>query len=122
MTEHDEQVALFEWAAYAQGERPELRWLFAIPNGGLRNIRVAMNLKTEGVKPGVPDIFLAYPVNQFHGLFVEMKTDKGRVSPEQKEWLRILSSQGYIARVCRGFEDAKRTILDYLAVELEEMR
>ena len=37
MSEHDEQVALFEWAALREAEIPELALLFAIPNGGLRN-------------------------------------------------------------------------------------
>ena len=32
MSEHDEQYKLFSWTRY----RPELRWMFAIPNGGYR--------------------------------------------------------------------------------------
>ena len=58
MSEHQEQKALIQWARLNQQRFPELDLLFAIPNGGLRNIRVARKLKSEGVKPGVSDLFL----------------------------------------------------------------
>ena len=48
-TEHEEQVALFEWASYLYNQYPVLKLMFAIPNGGLRNIKTAINLKKEGV-------------------------------------------------------------------------
>lgn len=63
-TEHQEQVALFEWAAWkAKEDYPELDLMFAIPNGGLRNKVVAGKLKAEGVKSGVPDILL--PIRRY---------------------------------------------------------
>jgi hypothetical protein len=56
--EHEEQVALFEWAAWNSSKYKELELMFAIPNGGQRHVVVARKLKDEGVKAGVPDIFL----------------------------------------------------------------
>lgn len=32
MSEHDEQKYLFEWAELSR--LPQLRWMFAVPNGG----------------------------------------------------------------------------------------
>ena len=84
MTEHDEQAALFQWAELMAAQIPELRLMFAIPNGGHRHIGVARKLKAEGVKPGVPDIFLPVARNKFHGLFIEMKFGRGRLTKEQK--------------------------------------
>ena len=57
-SEHEEQVALFEWAEWNKRQYPELELMFAIPNGGQRHVVVAKKLKDEGVKAGVPDIFL----------------------------------------------------------------
>ena len=39
---------------------PRLEWIHAIPNGGLRNKATASNLKAEGVKSGVLDVFLPH--------------------------------------------------------------
>ena len=55
-SESQEQKALFQWAGLAEQKYPELKLLHHIPNGGIRDIRTAANLKKEGVKRGVPDI------------------------------------------------------------------
>lgn len=67
-----------------------------------------------GVKSGVPDLMLPIPSKGYHGLFVEMKTKKGRVSASQKKWIDALNALGYLAVVAYGWEDAKCKILDYL--------
>lgn len=113
-TEHWEQVQLFAWAAYHR----ELDLMYAIPNGGKRDIRVALKLKEEGVKPGVPDICLPLPRGGKHGLYIELKRRKhGRVSPEQLEWLDALMRQGYECAVCCGWEAARDVIERYLRRE-----
>ena len=45
--EHDEQVRLFNWARDNEEEYPELRNMFAIPNGGARHLFVAKKLKAS---------------------------------------------------------------------------
>ena len=115
MNEHDHQVALLRWANLQAGAMPVLRLLFAIPNGGARNIVVAGKLKAEGVKAGVPDLFLPAPRGVYHGLFIELKAPKGKVQANQKEWLAALGLQGYRSVVCYGWEEAKDTIMQYLA-------
>ena len=75
-----------------------------------------MRLKMEGVRAGVPDLFLPVATGGKHGLFIEMKRTKGgTISPEQKDWLAHLNEQGYRAEVCKGFEAAKAVIQDYFA-------
>ena len=44
-SEHAEQVALVQWAAWKQGACPALRLLFAVPNGGKRDPVTAARLK-----------------------------------------------------------------------------
>lgn len=53
-TEHQEQVALFQWLEIAAKRDDRLSMAFAIPNGGARHPVVAAKLKAEGVKSGVP--------------------------------------------------------------------
>lgn len=115
MRESDEQAELFLWAAWSEAAHPELRLMFHIPNGGSRNPIEAANLKRQGVKAGVPDVFLPVARHGCHGLFIEMKRAKGGVlSQFQKEYIEALMREGYRVAVCHGFEEAKRTIEEYL--------
>ena len=113
-SEHKEQVALFRWAEFAAASRPELRLLHAIPNGGHRHKAVAARMKAEGVRRGVPDVFLPIPRGAFAGLYIEMKTRRGRVSDEQRRWIEALRAQGYRAEVCREWNAARELIEQYL--------
>lgn len=116
--EDTEQIQLFEWAALQSGKYPELALLFHIPNGGKRDAREAARFKRMGVKPGVPDLFLPVPRGKFHGLFVELKSSKGKLSDNQKRWLQDLAMNGYAACVCFGFDEAKTDIIKYLEGKL----
>lgn len=114
-TERQEQVvfmARVEWAL------PEsiAALIFAIPNGGLRDPRVAARLKAEGVKRGVPDICVAIPRGVYHGLWIEMKRiESGRTAERQIEMQNRLLDEGYCAVVCRGAEQAWIELQHYLA-------
>ncbi len=110
--------------------------LLSIPNGGGRSGPiVGAILKAEGLRKGAPDLFLAVPQRfriklailygpdagkpvsppvQFHGLFIEMKTATGALSPEQEVFHSLLQKQGYQVNVCRGWEQARDVILSYL--------
>jgi hypothetical protein len=90
---------------------------FAIPNGGTRNMAEAVKLKRCGVIPGVPDLMIPIPSGLYHGLFLELKREKGgRVSDAQLYWLTFLREQGYYADVGNGFEEAKKIVINYLAL------
>ena len=115
-SEHDEQVALFEWAALHAGRCPELGLMFAIPNGGKRDPVTAVRLRDEGVKPGVPDVYLPVARQGWHGLFIELKWGKNKTTDRQNEWLDRLMEQGYLAVVCYGWAEAVDVIMDYLGM------
>jgi hypothetical protein len=118
-TENAEQATLFQWAELASGARPELRLLYAIPNGGLRDGRTAAILARTGVKSGVPDLCLPVARGGWHSLYLELKRAKGgRVSENQKNWINALNDQGNKAVVCHGFEQAKQAIMEYLDGEM----
>lgn len=114
-TEHQEQVAVIHWWRRACGIYgvPESA-LFAIPNGGSRGAVEAANLKAEGVRAGVPDLFLSVPRGGCGGLFIEMKAMDGRPSPDQVEWIASARQRGYAAEITKGADLAIRVIKDYL--------
>ena len=121
MSEAQEQKALFQWAGYAEQQYSELKLLHHIPNGGKRDPITARNLKAEGVKAGVPDICLPVARGQYHGLYIELKTQKGKVQKNQKEWLNALNKEGYATKVCYGWLEARKVIEDYLSLNCLEL-
>ena len=93
--------------------------LFAIPNGGWRSYSEASIMRGEGVVPGVADLFLAQPVinkygSMIHGLFIEMKTKKGRQSEAQKRFEIRVSGCGYKYAICRSVDEFMNVINEYL--------
>lgn len=115
--EHRIQSTLFRWAALEAGRHPELHLMHAIPNGGHRHKAVAGRLKAEGVKAGVPDIFLPVACSGSHGLYIEMKARKGRLTELQKKWADALANQGYRVEICRSWTAAAMLIADYLSFD-----
>lgn len=112
--EYCQQVELFRWAAFNRQKYPELELLYASANGGKRNLVVARKLKTSGVKAGVPDIHLPVPCGIYHGLWVEMKADKGKPTELQLWWHERLRAQGHRVEVCYSWEEAVKIIEGYL--------
>lgn len=113
-TEHEEQVTLFTWFRM----RYAGMLMYAIPNGGARSSITGARLRDEGVLAGVPDVFLPCPSGGKHGLYIEMKRQKGgRVSAPQKAVMQALRMQGYEVAVCHGWQEARGCIEQYLARE-----
>lgn len=115
-TEHQEQSAVNSWwlNVHKQYNLP-VKALFAIPNGGARDIITGAKLKREGVRPGVPDLMLAKPNKTHSGLFIEMKVGDNKPSPDQQDFMAYLRSVGYVAVVCWSNAAAIKEIEDYLA-------
>lgn len=114
VTESQIQIMIFDWASLMINKYPKLRKMYHVPNGGHRHITTAMRLKAEGVKPGVPDIVLPVAKGDYHGLYLELKADKGKLSKEQEKWIEDLKEEGYKAVVAYGFDEAINTIKSYL--------
>lgn len=121
-SEHAEQSALIQWFDLygpTRGLHPNL--LIAIPNAAKRSYRLAARMKAEGMRAGSPDLFLAHPT-RFNGLFIELKKKvwkppkSGKAlehHERQLKYMILLCNQGYQAQFCLGFDDAKRTIMEY---------
>lgn len=116
-TEEQEQAAVFEWAVLMRNQFPELSLLFHIPNGGWRAPATAAKLKAQGVKAGVPDLFLPVARGGFHGLWIELKRQHdGKLSKPQKEWIDDMRKQGYKAERANGADEAIAILQEYLGL------
>ena len=89
--EHAFQVKLVKWLA--ENAYKETVW-FAVGNGELRHIRVALRLKAEGVRPGVPDLCFLLPEGRTGWL--ELKARKGVLSDAQKGFATKAKKLGHL--------------------------
>lgn len=110
MTESQEQRQLIQWCR----TDPRYQYLFHIPNESVGGQGWIVRNRQLGVKAGVPDLFYPVPMNGYHGLFIEMKTETGRLRPEQKKWLDALETFGYKCVVAHGWMEAKEALEGYM--------
>jgi hypothetical protein len=95
---------------YIRMQYPKARFCASL--GGIRtSISQARKAKKTGYWAGFPDLQITEP---YHGLFIEIKTEKGRATKSQKEWIKALNERGYKAVICKGFEECKKEIDKYL--------
>lgn len=152
-TEHGTQVAFFAYVAVAARFGfsaadlwtktgsvgpcppygiPELGWVHAIPNGGARGNNVrdrevrGGQLKAEGVRSGVADVFCPVPSQGLHGLYIEFKKpalkpkreapplSHGSLSAEQAAFGAFCIAQGYGWALCYTWSEAVVALKQYL--------
>ncbi len=88
--------------------------LFCASAGGVRtSMKQALVMKRTGYVRGFPDLAIYEPRNGKHGLFLEIKTEKGVASEFQKDWQTNLIARGYEAKICKGFEATINAIDEY---------
>lgn len=114
-SEHQEQSALISWwrLAHQKYGLPEIA-LFAVPNGGRRDMITGALLKAEGVRAGALDLILAKPTVKYAGLFIEMKVGDNKPSENQKAFITYLEGAGYKACVHWDASSAIKEIEEYL--------
>lgn len=122
-TEHAEQAFVISWARMMEGAYPELRWLHSSLNGifipaplAVR-VKIINHMKAEGMRSGVPDLFLPVARRDYHGLFIEMKIEGGVLSEEQMEFLAFAEGQKYLDKVCYSADEAVEVLQWYLEKE-----
>jgi hypothetical protein len=89
--------------------------LYCASAGGMSTSYLqAIKMKRTGYVKGFPDLFIYEPRNEYNGLAIEMKKEKGGVaSPEQKRWQEQLRNRGYASYICKGSEEAIKQIDEY---------
>tara|TARA_R100000781_G_scaffold63337_1_gene40191 strand:- start:875 stop:1237 length:363 start_codon:yes stop_codon:yes gene_type:complete len=83
--------------------------------GGIRTtMKQAIKAKKSGYVRGFPDLQILEARGGFFGLFIELKTLKGRPTKYQKEWIEDLKDLGYSAQICKGIDQAIYCIDKYM--------
>ncbi len=119
MSEKTEQKLLVSWFSYQY--KPYK--IIAIPNaqkflGKAKNIFAMINsMVAEGFVKGTSDLFIAKPVGNYGGMWLEMK-DKNKsvddVDDNQKIFIQNMTDSGYYATWAAGFENGQREINNYM--------
>jgi len=92
MTESQIQAQCFQWY-HNEYARLDKGLIFAVPNGGTRNIKEAMVLKSTGVLAGVSDLIVILPNGKL--IFVEVKKENGKQSDKQKDFEDRVNKLGF---------------------------
>ena len=112
-TENQIQIALMAWIKL---QLPHIfDYTIHIANQRKTSLQAGALLKKLGVKAGVSDIFIAWPTNQYFGLWLELKTHKGKLSAEQHVFMERMSKVGYKAMVSFGLDEAIKIIELYVS-------
>jgi hypothetical protein len=99
-----------------------IRWnlqgvLYTASAGGMRtSMSQARKMKRMGYTAGTPDLCILEPKGGYHGLFIELKTPKGRPDPDgnQDRFIAGLKCRGYAACFCYGHQEAIAVIDHYM--------
>ena len=76
--------------------------------------RTGKRMNDMGYRKGMPDLFIVKAAKNYHGLFIELKTEKGTISKDQKETIRQLRELSYEVAICRNLESFIECVNEYL--------
>lgn len=108
------QVAVIREARQLVRQFPCLALLHHTPNGGLRDEKVAVKLRSMGALRGIPDLHLPVARSGYIGLWIELKTEKGSPSPEQLAVHELLKRENNYVCIHTTTIDTIRTITLYV--------
>ena len=114
-SEFEIQADIIVWARLTHILVPELRFLTASLNGVQISVGQRVKALKSGLNKGTPDLSLPCARRGYHGLYIEVKTQDGVLSKEQKEWRDFLKRENYFWYLCRSTDSAKRLLTWYLS-------
>lgn len=115
-SEHQIQSAFFSQVKIDPFFKPYQRLIFSIPNAAKRSYALARYMQAEGLTAGVPDVFVAIPKGIYHGLFLEFKAGKNKLSGFQELFIENARRNGYYVLVCYSCEEAIAGLRSYLTM------
>ena len=108
-----EQQLQESFVKYISLKYPGTRYCASL--GGIRTtIKQAIKARDGGYVKGFPDVQILTARGGFFGLFIELKTTKGRATKHQKEWIKDLQKEGYCAEICKGIDQAMDCLDQYM--------
>lgn len=109
-----EGIAQIQVAEFVKQNHPDLVFIH-IANERQTTAQHGSILKKMGVLAGASDIFMprSSPDKKFKGLFIELKTQVGKPSEEQLDFLAKMLQEGYDAHVAYGSEQGIKIIKEF---------
>lgn len=108
--EQDHQKYVVEWLRSHPSRIP-----FTAPcNGSHSRIEERAKARSMGMENGVPDLCVFLARQNYHALFIEMKSAVGVLSEQQKDFIERLEAAGMCVAVCRSAQQAINVLLWYL--------
>ena len=90
--EQRDHIAIVEWFSY---QYPELvKDFHHFANERKCSLQYGALLKRMGVQRGVADFFLGISCGGYHGLWIELKVGKGKLTTEQQDFLFRKTERG----------------------------
>lgn len=109
--ERAERLAFMQWVEL----HPYIsRYLIAIEGGGSRHYLEAINIKKCGLRAGTPDYFFMFPIGEYHGLWIEFKAGKNKLTVAQQQFFETAQNIGYKCVVVWEWRKAVDVINKYL--------
>lgn len=84
---------------------------FSIPNHGIRSPRLGAYYKAEGLLPGVADLFIL--TQKTKGIFVEVKSQKGKQQETQKLFQNNCEFLGYQYWLVKSLDEFLTKLNEY---------
>jgi len=119
-TEDNLQIACINWFKY---QYPNIL-ITSFPAGYVfagtkqQRQRTGKRMNDMGYCKGMPDLFIPYPIKSNHGdycgLFIELKSESGRVNKEQQSTGAKLIELGYFVNVVRSIEEFINLVNSYM--------
>jgi hypothetical protein len=94
--------------------------MFAVPNAGKRGRTEGPKMISQGLRSGIPDIFVDIATDPYHGLRIELKKTLGStsdVSDNQWIWIEKYEKRGYMAGVAIGYRECICLVLSYFKIK-----
>jgi hypothetical protein len=103
------QAKLYKWYTntFCLKHHEPRHCIFSVPNGGYRKKSEAVTLRATGLLPGVSDLIIIQPKRI---IFVEVKTEIGVQSDQQKAFEETVKYLGFEYYLVRSLEDLQRII------------
>mgnify|MGYP003402343736 CR=1 FL=1 len=113
VSEHQIQSVCIQWARLMAKSNDKFKMIYAVPNGGKRSRSSGAKFRREGLTKGVFDVMVDVPMRGFHGMRLEFKTEKGKLSEEQKNMQALYLKFGYVTSIIRNFNQFRSVIEAY---------
>ena len=108
MKESDIQIEVVEWLKEQQ-KHYRFRFFYCV-NEGKRKVWYLHKLVKMGLKSGVPDLILEFPKGRM--VYLEIKSEKGKLSETQQNWLKVSNLFHTPHYVLYGSVEANLSVLE----------